>query len=446
MAEKPQYLYRGIKLNYELLQQLQLYGVEIKPHYEPLIDQYGRKTVSDGNEYGVYMTDNLTMAQQAYGSVRMVDGTIIRKDLRLNVSDRPTPLSVPAVGVVYKINTAGIDVHKPWISSQLTGHYNNGFQGDEWIAPSIPSTNYSVVEATIGPDWLHDSQKINVSNIVVAQNQIKMIVERRKQQLEILGKELEKLTPMKRMQLTNQDMQLYRDLFGDAGVRYTNSEDMILNDGLDYTKYLLSVFYHANTEQLDYTTLLYIETLKNRIKAGESVDKLAEFINADILLNAEKRQAFIDKKAQSGEVANTLAFDRKQEMYNKVFGVLRTKKNSMNQQNQQNQDSHTHNDRKDEEALFREKYGYDDMTDDEKLEFDEKLAATLHRKKLEEKKEELTEIKDDLKRKGWSEKLEQFAPEMGIDLDSIFRQQQLEELQREQMEQVESVERSGRRM
>lgn len=41
MAEKPQYLYRGIKLNYELLQQLQLYGVEIKPHYEPLIDQYG---------------------------------------------------------------------------------------------------------------------------------------------------------------------------------------------------------------------------------------------------------------------------------------------------------------------------------------------------------------------------------------------------------------------
>ena len=163
-------------------------------------------------------------------------------------------------------------------------------------------------------------------------------------------------------------------------------------------------------------------------------------------MNAEKRQAFIDKKAQSGEVANTLAFDRKQEMYNKVFGVLRTKKNSMNQQNQQNQDSHTHNDRKDEEALFREKYGYDDMTYDEKLEFDEKLAATLHRKKIEEKKEELTEIKDDLKRKGWSEKLEQFAPEMGIDLDSIFRQQQLEELQREQMEQVESVERSGRRM
>ena len=33
MAEKPQYLYRGIKLNYELLQQLQLYGLEITPHY-----------------------------------------------------------------------------------------------------------------------------------------------------------------------------------------------------------------------------------------------------------------------------------------------------------------------------------------------------------------------------------------------------------------------------
>lgn len=443
MGEKPQYLYRGIKLNYELLQQLQLFGIEIKPHYEPLIDQYGRKTVSDGNEYGVYMTDNLTMAQQAYGNVRMTDGTIIRKDLRLNVSDRPTPLSIPAVGIVYKINTSGIDVHKPWISSQLTGHYNNGFQGDEWIAPSIPPTNYSVVEATIGPDWLHDAKKIHVSNIIETQTQIKTIVERRKQQLEILGKELEKLTPMKRMQLTNQDMQLYRDLFGDNGVRYSNSEDINLNDGLDYTKYLLSVFYYANTEQLDYTTLLYIETLKKRIKAGETVDKLAEFINSDILLNAEKRQAFIDKKAQTGEVANTLAFDRKQEMYNKVFGVLRTKKNLMNQQNH---DSHTYNDRKDEEALFREKYGYDDMTDDEKLEFDEKLAGTLHRKKLEDKKEKLTEIKDEIKKRGWSEKLQQYAPEMGIDLDDIFRQQQLEEIQREQMEQVESVERSGRRM
>ena len=443
MGEKPQYLYRGIKLNYELLQQLQLFGIEIKPHYEPLIDQYGRKTVSDGNEYGVYMTDNLTMAQQAYGNVRMTDGTIIRKDLRLNVSDRPTPLSIPAVGIVYKINTSGIDVHKPWISSQLTGHYNNGFQGDEWIAPSIPPANYSVVEATIGPDWLHDAKKIHVSNIIETQTQIKTIVERRKQQLEILGKELEKLTPMKRMQLTNQDMQLYRDLFGDNGVRYSNSEDINLNDGLDYTKYLLSVFYYANTEQLDYTTLLYIETLKKRIKAGETVDKLAEFINSDILLNAEKRQAFIDKKAQTGEVANTLAFDRKQEMYNKVFGVLRTKKNLMNQQNH---DSHTYNDRKDEEALFREKYGYDDMTDDEKLEFDEKLAGTLHRKKLEDKKEKLTEIKDEIKKRGWSEKLQQYAPEMGIDLDDIFRQQQLEEIQREQMEQVESVERSGRRM
>ena len=446
MAEKPQYLYRGIKLNYELLQQLQLYGIEIKPHYEPLIDKFGRKTVSDGNEYGVYMTDNITMAQQAYGSVRMVDGTIIRKDLRLNVSDRPTPLSIPAVGIVYKINTAGIDVHKPWISSQLTGHYNNGFQGDEWIAPSIPPSNYSVVEATIGPDWLHDAQKINVSNIVDAQKQIKMIVERRKKQLEILGKELEKLTPLKRMQLTNNDMQLYRDLFGDEGVRYINSEEIPLNNGIDYSKYLLSVFYHGNTEQLDYTTLMYIETLKNRLTAGDSVDQLAELINADILSNAEKRQAFIDKKAQVGEIANTLAFDKKQEMYNKVFRILRTKKNAMNQQTQQIQDDNSVNDKQDDEEFYREKYGYYDMTEDEKIKFDVELAATLHRKKLETKKEELTEMKDDLKRKGWSEKLQQFAPEMGIDLDDILRQQQLNEIQRQQIEQTENIERSGRRM
>lgn len=326
MENKPKYLYRGITLNYDLLQQVQLYGVEIKPHYEPLIDQFGRKTVSDGNEYGVYMTDNLTMAEQAYGNVNMMDRTNIRKDLILNVADRPTPLMVPAVGVIYKIDTTGLDVHKPWISSQLTEHYNNGFQGDEWIVESIPPTNYSVVEVTIGPDWLHDAEKIDVSNIVEAQQQIRTMIEKRKQRLEILGMELEKLTPMKRMQLTNQHMQLYRDLFGTNGVRYVNNDDIQLKDGLDYTKYLLSVFYHTNLEQLDYTSLMYIETLKSRLNAGDSFDKLIELINSDMLSNDEKRQVFIDKKEQIGEVANTVAFDTRQKLYDKILRTLTTKK------------------------------------------------------------------------------------------------------------------------
>lgn len=327
MDNKPKYLYRGITLNYDLLQQVQLYGVEIKPHYEPLIDQFGRKTVSDGNEYGVYMTDNLTMAKRAYSKVDMMDGTNIRKELRLNVADRPTPLMVPAVGVVYRIDTAGLDIHKPWISSQLTGHYNNGFQGDEQIAESIPPTNYSVVEVTVGPDWLHDEEKIDVSNIIEAQQQIRIIVEKRKQRLELLGKELEKLSPMKRMQLTNQHRQLYIDLFGAEGVRYVNSEDIQSKDGLDYTKYLLSVFYHANLEQLDYTSLMYIETLKSRLNVGDSFDKLIEPINSDILSNSEKRQVFIDKKEQIGEVANTVAFDTRHCMYNNVLRILISKNN-----------------------------------------------------------------------------------------------------------------------
>lgn len=333
MENIPKYLYRGIKLNYELLHKIKLYGDDIKPHYEPLIDQFGRKTVSDGNEYGVYMTDNLIMAKQAYSKVNMMDGTNIRKDLILRISDRPTPLNIPAVGIVYKIDTYGIGVHKPWISSQLTGHYNNGFQGDEWVAEVIPSTNYIVEEAIIGPDLLHDAQKINVSNIIEAEQQIKIIVERRKEQLELLGKELEKLTPMKRMQLKNQDIQLYRDLFGDKGVRYINIDDISINTGLDYVKFLLYIFYNENTEQLNYTELLYIETLKSRLKPDDSVDKLVEIIKFDILLNQQKRQIFIDKKVQINEIANTIFFDRKQEMYNKVLNVLMTKKNNLENDN-----------------------------------------------------------------------------------------------------------------
>ena len=53
----PKYLYRGIVIDYSDLRGLKLTGVDMKLPYEPYIDEKGRKTVHDENEYGIYMSD-----------------------------------------------------------------------------------------------------------------------------------------------------------------------------------------------------------------------------------------------------------------------------------------------------------------------------------------------------------------------------------------------------
>ena len=63
MENKLQCLYRGKKLNCDSLCKVKFYGVTMKPYYEPHINEYGRETVLDGNEYGVYMSDNLLVAR-----------------------------------------------------------------------------------------------------------------------------------------------------------------------------------------------------------------------------------------------------------------------------------------------------------------------------------------------------------------------------------------------
>ena len=48
--DKPKILYRGIKIDYNHLANFEFSKVPITLNYEPIIDKYGRKTVSDGNE------------------------------------------------------------------------------------------------------------------------------------------------------------------------------------------------------------------------------------------------------------------------------------------------------------------------------------------------------------------------------------------------------------
>lgn len=104
-----------------------------------------------------------------------------------------------------------------------------------------------------------------------------------------------------------------------------------------------------------------------------------------------------------------------------------------------------------ERVEYRKRFGYDTMTDEEKEEFDARLDRLYAEKKSgvdkspEERKKELEELKRELRKKQLGETAKNMGvDEYGVDLESIFREQQIIEQSRMGVEEV--VERTGRRM
>lgn len=318
---KPQYLYRGIKLKYDDLKKFS-FTADLKVPYEPIIDSHGRKTVIDGNEYGIYMSDNLRMIESCYGFVDSNDGQDINPGLRLNVDGRPNNLRIPAVSIIYEINTNNLDVKIPWISSSLRGVYNNGFEGDEWISDFIPKENYEIIKIVIGPDWLHDKEEINVKSNELAGEIVKEIVEKRKKRLEDLASELEKLTVIERLRLSKEDMALYRDIYGENGVRYLKSEDIDLNNALDYIKYLLAIYYKCENPNLK--VLHYIENLKTKLNETNDVKTLIKLLEDDIALNEIRRQKYIEHQ-KDDKVPASNNFANLDNMYKEILSKVKDK-------------------------------------------------------------------------------------------------------------------------
>jgi hypothetical protein len=55
--------------------------------------------------------------------------------------------------------TEGLDLRQPFITRNLQGVYNNGFQGKEFIADRIPAKHVEVAGLRLGPDTLHKGQE-----------------------------------------------------------------------------------------------------------------------------------------------------------------------------------------------------------------------------------------------------------------------------------------------
>ena len=297
----------------------------MKPPYPPQFDEEGRKIVGDGNEYGVYMTDYDIVARNAYAAVSINDGTPLNNTVMFGYDRSITML--PSVGIVYKINTNGLDVHIPRIASYLKGHYNNGMGGDEWIAESIPAENYSIDTVELGADTLHKSEMLDVTNIELMKIELLRKIEQRKERLELFEKKIEEIPSHERYILDSSKIETLKSIYKLNGIMDVNIDSFEPQTTSDYLKYLMVVTYSKNKENIDFTTLCYLQTLNSKLKTETSISDLMEMINKDIENNDEKRESFIKRKEESGEKYTTSGFDRKNTMYSELLKQLDSKIN-----------------------------------------------------------------------------------------------------------------------
>ena len=97
----------------------------------------------------------------------------------------------------------------------------------------------------------------------------------------------------------------------------------------------------------------------------------------------------------------------------------------------------------DEDELKREKYGYSDMTEQERIAFDERLERQSYTRQTEKTKDDLISEKQDILRAAWKQKLEEMKKQ-GFEvpnLDDILRQQEIIEQQRMDTERLENTRR-----
>lgn len=321
---KPKYLYRGVVIPYTKLDEFKFTGVDLVVPYEPLLDDQGRKVVLDGNEYGVYMTDNEQMVKDVYGNVHN-GGMPLQNNLAIGFP--PIRIVVPDIGISYNISTDGILVRQPRITSTLQGHYNNGFAGDEWIADKVPSDNYQVTRIRIGRDMLHNAEDIQIvdGDINQAKEETRKNIEMRKYRLESFANEVLKMSEIQRRNISSAQMDVLKDIFGPNGIRYMNINSIAVSSNMGKIQYLLASFYNQNPGIIDYKTLEYIETLKQRLVKSitlEAIEVLNQIILDDLKLNDEKKESFIQRKSEEGTPAKTDMFDNKNAMMSAVLNRL----------------------------------------------------------------------------------------------------------------------------
>lgn len=315
----PPFLYRGVVIDCDNLPNFKIHNADLLPYGNPIIDKNGRKLIGDGNEFGIYMTDNQNMVYSAYGNPRNT-GTIITP----NITISRQLIKVPNVGISYKINTLGLDIRKPWITSALRDVYNNGFAGSEYVTDMIPARNYQVTRIRIADDYLHDMEDINVSDISKADVETRHKIEVRKYRLLSFINAISNIPAFKRDLFGYQEKNLFRDIFGENGVRYADINDINVSNVDGIIRYLLFINYHSNPNNMNLKKLLYIESIREKVAKypASGIDILIKVVSSDLDKNINVRNLFVGSQPQLGEAANTRVKDDKYIMIEEILNQL----------------------------------------------------------------------------------------------------------------------------
>uniref|UniRef100_UPI003FF13713 hypothetical protein n=1 Tax=Candidatus Ventrenecus sp. TaxID=3085654 RepID=UPI003FF13713 len=381
MENKPSVLYRGLKVDYNSLQNFEFSGVDLKVNYAPIIDQYGRKTVTDGNEYGVYMSDNLSMVTSAYGDLHH-DGIPIHNNLSI-YNER---IMIPSVAVIYRINTNGLDVRKPFIVGYLKGHYNNGFQGDEWIADIVPASNYELYRVRIGADILHDAEDIDLSKKDDISERVKQKLEMRKYRLETFANAMERMSPIKRNAIGRDELNILKSIYGQNGLKYINEDSLITSDVDGMLRYLVAKTFRKNESDIDFQTIRYINGLKGQ---AISVDSIIEILKNDKIKNMQDKVSFEERKKQEGVSYVTSKFDKQEKRLDGLMSMvlLRRKKDNQykQEQSQANTSINENKTREDQEwEMIKEKYDYDELEPERQQTIEKSFREMIYKRRISE--------------------------------------------------------------
>ena len=381
MVNKPSVLYRGLKVDYNSLQNFEFSGVDLKVNYAPIIDQYGRKTVTDGNEYGVYMSDNLSMVTSAYGNLHN-DGIPIHN----NLSIYHTRIMIPSVAVIYQINTDGLDVRKPFISEQLKYLYNNGYQGDEWIADIVPANNYTLYRVRIGSDILHDAEDIDLLKTDDISEQVKQKLEMRKYRLETFANAMERMSPVKRTTIDSDKLNILKSIYGKNGLKYINEDSLITSNVDGMLKYLVAKTFKQNELDIDFQTIRYINGLKGQ---ATNIDSIIEILKNDKIKNMQDKVAFEEKKKQEGIPYGTIKFDKQEKRLDDLMSMVLLRRNKDNQYRQEQAQVNTsingNKTREDQEwEMIKEKYDYDELEPGRQQIVEQQFHEMIYKRRMSE--------------------------------------------------------------
>lgn len=137
---RPDLLYRAYTVNPKNLS-LEMFAKPLVPGSQSVDDP---TRIGDGNERGVYMSTNPDMVETVYASGGRVEGNHIITPRYNDRGGQSNLVVLPVCGVVLEIDTKELDIREPKMIPALIGHYNNGFEGYEWIADEITPQHYKL--------------------------------------------------------------------------------------------------------------------------------------------------------------------------------------------------------------------------------------------------------------------------------------------------------------